>query len=172
MGQVRKATRRAPERPAPVLVKVIKNHTCKINEDVLQLLERCRGNPSAIFESQNAQTQIGAVRDLGDLHQLGSHLFDKVDDFRRSVFCIIINDAHNIVNSSNLSTKERSSRTTVAIQRLAECFKADGVAAPASEVQRNLREWVACGATHQRYMCALGDGYFTVFPSGVSSKIM
>ena len=172
LAQIQKAVRCIRQQPAPALVKTIKNCECKVNQDVMELLERCKGNPSAIFEDQGQGTQICAVQNLKELHQLGSHLFNRADDLRRVVFCIIISDAHNIVNSSKWLKTQIETKTKCAIERLAASFQANGVDVPSPQLQENLQEWVICGAGHQQVMCSLGDGYIIFIPSSISISIL
>jgi len=172
IAQIRKDIRPLHQRPAPALVKATKNLECKVNQDVLELLARCKVNPSAIFESQGPSIPVGAVQNLKELHQLGTHLLSKADEFRRHVFCIIISDAHNIVNHSKWSKTQTLTKTKRAIDRLAACFQADGVDVPLSQLQENLREWVTCGASHQQVMHSLGDGYLAAIPSGIPIGIL
>lgn len=172
LAQIHKATRLFHQEPARALVKATENYECEVNPDVRELLERCKHNPSAIFESQGPDSRIHEVHDLKGLHQLGTHLLNRANDLRRHVFCIVISDAHDIVNTSELSKTKTGTKTNKAIERLAKCFQDDGVDVPYAQLQKDLRDWVTCGAGHQEVMKLLGDGYLTIIPSGISIGVL
>lgn len=175
LAQIRKAIRPLYQRPPPALVRATADRDCEVNGDRFKLLQKCEGNPSAIFESQGSGTPSCAVHNLLDVYQLGTQLFNGPDDLRRHVFCIIISDAHDIANKSESSKRRTAKESTRAIARLAAlaaCFKADGVEVPLRQLRKDLQQWVTCGAGHQLVMKSLGDGYLTTIPSSISIGIL
>ncbi len=167
MAGIRKALRSGYERRAPsLLVKATARRKCEVNRDILDLLHKCKGNPSAIFESQGSGTAFCAVHNLSNLHQLGTQLFNGRDDLRRHVFCIIISDAHDIVRER---TPNRSSR---AIVQLASAFAKDGAEVPIEQLRKDLQLWLTCGEGHQLVINSLGDGYLAIFPPNIPTGIL
>jgi len=171
MAQIRKALRPLSQRPPPALVKATADRNCEVDGNRFELLQKCKSNPSAIFESQGSGTPFCAVHNLSDLHQLGTQLFNGQDGLQRHVFCIIISDAHDMVHKRGLS-KRRTGKEPTRSARLAVCFKADGVGVPLPQLRKDLQQWVACGAGHQLVMESLGDGYLTIIPSSISIDIL
>ena len=138
----------------------------------MKLLERCKDNFFVIFKNQGQGTQICAVQNLKKLHQLGSHLFNRMDDLWCVVFCIIISDAHNIVNSLKWLKTQIETKTKHAIEQLAAFFQADDVDVSSSQLQENLQEWIICEADHQQVMCLLDDDYIVFISSSIFISIL
>lgn len=167
MAGIRKALRSGSEqRPPSLLTKATARRKCEVNEDIFNLLHKCKDNPSAIFESQGSGTAFCAVHNLSNLHRLGTQLFNGRDDLRRHVFCIIISDAHDIVRKR---TRNRSSR---AIAQLAKDFAKDGDGVSIEQLRKDLQLWMTCGAGHQLVMESLGDGYLAVLPPDIPVGIL
>lgn len=158
--RIRKTVQSPKVRVPPQLIKATKDHVCKVNDNIKELLKVCSNDPPAIFESRKPDVEILIVRDVPTLYQFGSQLLDQVDGLRRDVFCVIINDANNLFHTGRSGS--------AAIEQLQEAFVRSGVDASLSQ----LRSWANCGGSHQKYMKEFGDGYLAVMHSGMPHDIM
>ncbi len=168
VGEANKAIRRAVRQSRTRVPQDLLNisegrQEVKANVDIIVLLKECEKDPPKIFENMVSGSVISAARDLPTLHRYGRQILDKVDRFRRALFCVIISDANEIINPSPYSRKPGGCRTDGAMQRLAVWFLDSGVQAPEAQVKDELRDWVNRGGRHRQDMDLFStDGHLAI----------